>query len=78
MAPGKKRARAEDGDDARASEKPSGASVGQQTSYIKNKLIRSEKYAKLKHKQKVRAPDVLRRQRQLLQPVSAAACSTCM
>jgi hypothetical protein len=32
-----------------------GVTVGQQTSYIKNKLVRSEKYAKLKSKAKVRA-----------------------
>lgn len=32
----------------------SGATIGQQTSHIRNKLVRSETYAKLKHKQKVR------------------------
>jgi hypothetical protein len=31
-----------------------GATVGQQTSHIKNKLVRAEAYAKLKHKHKVR------------------------
>eukprot|EP00955_Chlamydomonas_euryale_P078434 363145-Chlamydomonas_euryale.AAC.6 len=31
------------------------ASIGQQTSHIRNKLARSEMYAKLKHKHKVRA-----------------------
>lgn len=30
------------------------ATIGQQTSHIKNKLVRSETYAKLKHKKKVR------------------------
>lgn len=29
------------------------ATIGQQTSHIKNKLVRSETYAKLKHKKKV-------------------------
>jgi hypothetical protein len=57
---GQKRQR-EDGNtaDASASEKQPGsggkATLGQQTSHIKNKLVRAELYAKLKHKQKVSA-----------------------
>lgn len=40
----------DDGDD---STRPSeGASVGQQTSFIGNKLVRSQRYQKLKHEQK--------------------------
>jgi hypothetical protein len=47
---GKKR----DRDDDDGVPVPSGpATIGQQTSGIKNKLVRSETYAKLKHKQKV-------------------------
>ena len=42
-------------DDARPSQSSEPPTVGQQTSYIKNKLARSEMYSKLKHKQKVRA-----------------------
>lgn len=53
----KKRPR-EDGGDARAPQAAAAAAapatIGQQTSHIKNKLARSEMYAKLKHKQKVR------------------------
>lgn len=55
--PGKKRAREgkeEENDDY---DGPitggEGASIGQQTSHIKNKLRRSELYSKLKHQQKV-------------------------
>lgn len=33
---------------------PKVPSLGQQTSHIKNKLVRAELYGKLKHKQKVR------------------------
>lgn len=59
MAPdkkGKKRGRDEDGEPEQPG--PSGGSgggptIGQQTSYIRNKQVRAEKYAKLKHKQKV-------------------------
>jgi hypothetical protein len=43
--------------DASAGDKQQGsgskATLGQQTSHIKNKLVRAELYAKLKHKQKV-------------------------
>lgn len=52
MPPSKKRDRDDDGE--RDLAPAAGASVGQQTSYIKNKLVRAEKYAKLKHKAKVR------------------------
>jgi hypothetical protein len=48
----KKRPRAEDEEGTEAP--PRGpATIGQQTSHIKNKLVRAELYAKLKHKQKV-------------------------
>lgn len=42
-------------DEAGPSQSSEPPTVGQQTSYIKNKLARSEMYSKLKHKQKVRA-----------------------
>jgi hypothetical protein len=45
--------------DGSASERQPGsggkATIGQQTSHIKNKLVRAELYGKLKHKQKVSA-----------------------
>jgi hypothetical protein len=47
----KKRPRG-DGDDA-APAPAAGATIGQQTSHIRNKLVRSETYAKLKHKKEV-------------------------
>ena len=51
----KKRPRDEEAEDTEAL--PRGpATIGQQTSHIKNKLVRAELYAKLKHKQKVRQP----------------------
>lgn len=43
----------EDGGGASTSGKE-GPTIGMQTSSVKNKLVRSELYAKLKHKQKVR------------------------
>jgi len=51
----KKRSRqaAEDDDDAGPSGWAADATIGQQTSFIRNKQVRSEKYAKLKSKQKV-------------------------
>jgi hypothetical protein len=51
------RKRPRDGDDAGPPVPAAGATIGQQTSHIKNKLVRSETYAKLKHKQKVRGGD---------------------
>jgi hypothetical protein len=51
---GRKREREERGDDEPGPSGRGPASVGQQTSFIKNKLVRSEKYAQLKHKAKVR------------------------
>lgn len=61
---GTKRARPAAGRAASASAAPgagaaAGATIGQQTSHIKNKLVRSETYAKLKHKQKVRGTGFL-------------------
>jgi hypothetical protein len=49
---GQKRGR-DDDDGVPVSSGP--ATIGQQTSGIRNKIVRSETYAKLKHKQKVRA-----------------------
>jgi hypothetical protein len=58
--------------DASASDKQQGsggkATLGQQTSHIKNKLVRAELYAKLKHKQKVS---------QTVAPYTAAAACFC-
>lgn len=42
----------EDMEDGVPAASPGGATVGQQTSYIKNKLVRAEAYAKAKHKAK--------------------------
>jgi len=53
----KKRMRNDDGDEEHASAK-AGATIGQQTSGIKNKQRRSELYAKLKHKQKASRHDL--------------------
>jgi hypothetical protein len=47
----KKRPRGDDNDAAPAP--ATGATIGQQTSHIRNKLVRSETYAKLKHKKEV-------------------------
>jgi hypothetical protein len=53
---GRKRPFEEDGAwDVRA-ENPT---IGQQTSFIGNKLVRSERYAKLKHKKKVTNPTTI-------------------
>lgn len=51
MSSSKKRPRERD-DDGPPAAAPGGGTIGQQTSHIKNKLVRSETYAKLKHKQK--------------------------
>ncbi len=48
-----KRQRDADGDDEEPVQKGP-ATIGQQTSHIRNKQVRSELYAKLKHKKKVR------------------------
>jgi len=73
MGMGKKRGRDEDGDDDAGPRLSGAASLGQQTSYIKNKLVRSEKYAKLKHKQKVRRYEGAALRRDAHRPSTAAA-----
>ncbi len=51
-----KRRRDSDADDGGEPAAPAGGpTIGMQTSHIKNKLVRSETYQKLKHKQKASA-----------------------
>jgi hypothetical protein len=53
---GKKRTRAAAEGVEEVSSSKDGPTIGQQTSRIGNKIVRSQKYAKLKHKKNVSSP----------------------